>query len=91
MRPNRKSPDDKKEKEPSIRQQLYYAPDSQIEDKSDKEYVRVNVRLSGEIASYLEHEARRTGSNMSALCSLAITDWVDDRRRRQGYTQDPET
>lgn len=69
-----------KNKKDSIRKAMYFNDDAIVEDKSKKEFVRVNVRLSGEVAAYIDEEAKRTGNTMSGMCGLAITDWADQRR-----------
>jgi len=45
--------------------------------------IRILVPITRETQEYLRQEATRSATSVSALCSLAISDWVDNRRRER--------
>ena len=44
---------------------------------------RIQIRLSDANYKYLEKEATKTGTTMSALASLATADWIAERKAAQ--------
>jgi hypothetical protein len=44
---------------------------------------RIQVRLSRENYDWLKAEAKRTASPMSALASIAVSDWIEERRAKR--------
>lgn len=48
-----------------------------MENKSNT--VRVNIRVSEKIKSYFEGKSRETGVSQSALMSLALDEYIDQK------------
>lgn len=48
-----------------------------MENKSNT--VRVNIRVSEKIKSYFESKSRETGVSQSALMSLALDEYIDQK------------
>lgn len=44
---------------------------------------RIQIRLSEENYLYLDQEAKRTATNMSALASVAVADWIKERKGKE--------
>jgi hypothetical protein len=42
---------------------------------------RINMRVSAKTLAFLRAEAEESGTSVSQLCSLAVYDWVQSRRR----------
>lgn len=50
------------------------------QDEEKDTAIRINVRISSENLEYMREEAKTTGTNVSALCSIAIAEWIRGRR-----------
>jgi hypothetical protein len=65
---------------------MYYGEGAETpqepQDASD-DSVRINIRVSRKTLAWLKDEAKDSATSVSALCSLAIYDWVEDRQARE--------
>lgn len=56
-------------------------PECDLED--EEKSTRINMRVSAKTLKFLEEEAAESGATVSALCSLAVYDWVQERRAKR--------
>jgi hypothetical protein len=62
---------------------MYYGEGAETPQDASDDSVRINIRVSRKTLAWLKDEAKDSATSVSALCSLAIFDWVEERQARE--------
>lgn len=61
-----------------------------LDTDTDDSAVRINIRVSKSTLKWLQQEATKSATTVSGLCSLAIYDWVQERKSKEIVISDAD-
>jgi hypothetical protein len=77
----------KSKKEPGLRKIMYHTGEENVGEPETGEdadgNTRINIRVSNKTLAWLKNEAADSGTTVSALASLAVYDWSEERKAKQ--------